>query len=269
MLHITGKLDNGYHNMQSVFFFIDHLCDFLMFDTERSFDEQAVDSDNSVYHAYSFLKDRYRSEIPLVNLTKNIPVSAGLGGGSSDAACFLYTVLHDVWSISINEIIDIAKDSHALGMDVPVFMHKLIYRSNLFFLDNGVGKFSEILMLPEMEPIFILIVNDGKTKLNTKSVFNRFVNEETKHMPTLDMMYIIDNLQHCQNSLQETAIKMKPCIEGILNDIDSSGAIFSRISGSGSSCFGVYDSMQSLATAEYILKGRYPIVVSNCIHHST
>ncbi|MDR0552980.1 MAG: hypothetical protein LBG13_02715 [Holosporales bacterium] len=209
----------------------------------------------------------YKRKIPFVRLVKNIPLCSGLGGGSSDAACFLYTVLHDIWNINIDEIIDIAKDSHVLGMDVPVFMHRLIHGGNLLFLD-GIGKFEEIQQLEgdlkeNLEigkDIFMLVVNNGKTKLHTKTVFSKW---RGNYVPRQSASYLLNNIQHCQNSLLETAVAMKPGIQKILDDIDLSGAVFSRMSGSGSSCFGLYNNLESLEIAKCILKRKYRIVVGN------
>lgn len=126
-LHITGRRPNGYHELQSIFQLID-LCDWLEF--EQTTDQQiqieglaSVDLEqNLIYRATQVLKPYAKSYFGLkIRLEKNIPMGAGLGGGSSNAATTLI-VVNQLWQCGLT-IEQLAELGVKLGADVPIFVH--------------------------------------------------------------------------------------------------------------------------------------------------
>lgn len=126
-LHITGRRENGYHELQSIFQLID-LYDWLEF--EQTDDQQiqieglaSVDLEqNLIYRAVQLLKPYAQTLTGLkIRLEKNIPMGAGLGGGSSNAATTLI-VLNQLWQCGLN-IEQLADLGVKLGADVPIFVH--------------------------------------------------------------------------------------------------------------------------------------------------
>ncbi|MFH7809837.1 4-(cytidine 5'-diphospho)-2-C-methyl-D-erythritol kinase [Acinetobacter sp. BSP-153] len=128
-LHITGRRENGYHELQSIFQLVD-LCDWLEFESRP--DQQiyieglnSVDlNQNLIYKATQILKPYAQTATGLsIHLEKNIPMGAGLGGGSSDAATTLI-VVNQLWQCGLNteQLADLAVQ---LGADVPIFVHGL------------------------------------------------------------------------------------------------------------------------------------------------
>ncbi|WP_151706765.1 4-(cytidine 5'-diphospho)-2-C-methyl-D-erythritol kinase [Acinetobacter sp. TUM15064] len=128
-LHITGRRENGYHELQSIFQLVD-LCDWLEFESRP--DQQiyieglnSVDlNQNLIYKATQILKLYAQTATGLsIHLEKNIPMGAGLGGGSSDAATTLI-VVNQLWQCGLNteQLADLAVQ---LGADVPIFVHGL------------------------------------------------------------------------------------------------------------------------------------------------
>ncbi|WP_110974377.1 4-(cytidine 5'-diphospho)-2-C-methyl-D-erythritol kinase [Acinetobacter sp. WCHAc060042] len=128
-LHITGRRENGYHELQSIFQLVD-LCDWLEFESRP--DQQiyieglnSVDlNQNLIYKATQILKPYAQTPTGLsIHLEKNIPMGAGLGGGSSDAATTLI-VVNQLWQCGLNteQLADLAVQ---LGADVPIFVHGL------------------------------------------------------------------------------------------------------------------------------------------------
>lgn len=126
-LHITGRRENGYHELQSIFQLID-LCDWLEF--EPRMDQEihieglnSVDlNQNLIYKATEILKPYAQTATGLsIRLEKNIPMGAGLGGGSSDAATTLI-VVNQLWDCGLNteQLADLGVQ---LGADVPIFVH--------------------------------------------------------------------------------------------------------------------------------------------------
>ena len=126
-LHITGRRDNGYHELQSIFQLID-LTDWLEFsqtdDLIISIDGlSSVDLEqNLIYKATQILKPFATKLTGLkIAIEKNIPMGAGLGGGSSNAATTLI-VVNQLWQCGLN-IEQLAELGLKLGADVPIFVH--------------------------------------------------------------------------------------------------------------------------------------------------
>ncbi len=126
-LHITGRRPDGYHELQSIFQLID-LCDWLEF--EQTADKQiqieglaSVDLEqNLIYRATQVLKPYAKAYSGLkIRLEKNIPMGAGLGGGSSNAATTLI-VVNELWDCGLT-IDQLAELGVKLGADVPIFVH--------------------------------------------------------------------------------------------------------------------------------------------------
>ncbi|WP_432209242.1 4-(cytidine 5'-diphospho)-2-C-methyl-D-erythritol kinase [Acinetobacter variabilis] len=126
-LHITGRRPDGYHELQSIFQLID-LCDWLEF--EQTDDQQiqieglsSVDLEqNLIYRAAQILQPYVKTPSGLIiRLEKNIPMGAGLGGGSSNAATTLI-VLNQLWHCGLNSE-QLAELGVKLGADVPIFVH--------------------------------------------------------------------------------------------------------------------------------------------------
>lgn len=126
-LHITGRRPNGYHELQSIFQLID-LCDWLEF--KQTDDQQiqieglsSVDLEqNLIYRAAQILQPYAKAPSGLIiRLEKNIPMGAGLGGGSSNAATTLI-VLNQLWYCGLNSE-QLAELGVKLGADVPIFVH--------------------------------------------------------------------------------------------------------------------------------------------------
>ncbi len=132
MLHITGRREDGYHELQTVFQFID-FSDELKFNL-RSDNEinrycndfSVPENEDIIIRAACLLREQYQHKAADKNfgaditLKKNIPMGAGLGGGSSDAATTL-VALNELWQMNFS-IDDLAEMGLSLGADVPVFV---------------------------------------------------------------------------------------------------------------------------------------------------
>lgn len=124
-LHITSQRDDGYHNLQTIFQLID-LYDYLTFDTGHtdivvSQIDQVNPQDNIVYKAAQLLKQYtgYSGGCH-IRIDKHIPMGAGLGGGSSNAATTLLA-LNQLWHTGLN-LQQLAELGRQLGADVPIFV---------------------------------------------------------------------------------------------------------------------------------------------------
>ncbi|RKW34480.1 MAG: 4-(cytidine 5'-diphospho)-2-C-methyl-D-erythritol kinase, partial [Lautropia sp.] len=127
-LHVTGRREDGLHLLETVFQFIDLQDDITLAvaptgTISRTHDPEGVsEADDLTLRAARALKAATGSPLGArITLTKHIPMGAGLGGGSSDAATVLLG-LNELWQtgLSRNQLIDIARP---LGADVPIFVH--------------------------------------------------------------------------------------------------------------------------------------------------
>ena len=127
-LHITGRRENGYHELQTIFQLID-LCDWMEFTpisnqsiSIAGLSEVSLEQ-NLIYRAMMMLKPYVKNEkLGIhVNIEKNIPMGAGLGGGSSNAATALL-IMNQLWQCGLNRD-QLAEIGVQLGADVPIFIH--------------------------------------------------------------------------------------------------------------------------------------------------
>lgn len=138
-LHINGRRDDGYHELQTLFIFLDH-CDWLRFHINNS---NQIDirpdladvplEQNLIYRAAMLLKQHSSQPLGVtIELDKRLPMGGGIGGGSSDAATTLVALNH-LWEINLS-VDELAELGRQLGADVPVFV-----RGHAAFAE-GVGE---------------------------------------------------------------------------------------------------------------------------------
>lgn len=269
MLHVTEKTFCGYHSLQSVFLFLDSLYDEIIFYPEVEFNNNSANiplvpkNTNLIHKSVEFLKKELGDVfIPHAEVNKNIPISAGLAGGSADLACFLNFVL-DFLNFSFEEKLSFAKKIIFLGSDVPICFYNNITGKNILAL-NGTGNIEEITEPAFcLDNLFIVIVNNFN-EVSTKKVFDSFEGNFLKKsdIKHIDINFIINSC----NSLQNTAINICCEISFMLEEIKKTNPIVCRMSGSGSSCFAIYDDFQKTEFAARILSEKFKFVIKMPIY---
>jgi 4-diphosphocytidyl-2-C-methyl-D-erythritol kinase len=226
-LEVTGKRPNGYHELESDVIFL-NLCDELEFETSEELIINSAIADNIILKAARRL---HPTKGVRITLKKNIPMGGGLGGGSADCAATLIA-LNQLWQLNLPEskLYEIGLE---LGADVPVCLFGQLNKTSTAHF-SGVG---EIVTFASPRPSwYFLLVNPNKN-LPTKDVFNEF--ELGTETPT----------GH-KNDLEYAAIKLVPEIAHILEYLRSTkGNLFARMTGTGSTCFAVYESFEGAAKA--------------------
>ncbi|SDM23750.1 4-(cytidine 5'-diphospho)-2-C-methyl-D-erythritol kinase [Maricaulis salignorans] len=185
-----------------------------------------------------------------IHLEKLIPVSAGLGGGSADAAATL-RALNRLWRLDwpTEKLAQLALE---LGADVPACLYSRPLRM------RGIGEWIE--MLGDVPPLFAVIVNAG-IPVSTADVFKAFDAGDPQPLiesaPDLDALP--DWLAGEPNDLQSAAISVAPDIARTLELIAATGRpSLVRMSGSGASCFGLYNSLYEAMQAAGLLRAALP-----------
>ncbi len=240
MLHITGQRQDGYHELQTVFQFID-FSDQLEFATRNDEclirhcdDFDVAENDDIIIHAATKLREKFLSRQPETDkrfgadiyLTKNIPTGAGLGGGSSDAATTLIA-LNILWKMqfSIDELAEIAL---TLGADVPVFV-----RGFAAFAE-GVGEKLSPLLLDENW--YLLLI--PPVHVSTKEIFSN--SQLTRDCSAIK---ICDLSRHeWRNVCTPVVVKNYPLVSQAIDIIGKYSKAY--MSGTGASVFAVFETKQ-------------------------
>jgi len=264
-LKIGKKLKSGYHNVQSVMQLVD-LHDNISFEKIKE-DEIIVESNNKdlegknnlAYDAAKNLKEKFKVKEGIkIRIDKNVPMAAGLGGGSSNAACALL-VLNKLWGIkaSKKKLIEIASK---IGSDVPFFIQG---ESSIV---EGMGE--KIKPLKKSASINVVLVNPGVKisttwaykqldKLKEKVKAKKRISEVITGIKKKDIKKIAENMH---NDFEVIAEKKHKIIKDIKKNFRKFSALNSMVVGSGPTVIGVYNSIYEAREAYFKLKDLYPFV---------
>lgn len=244
-LHITGRRDDGYHDLQTVFALLDY-GDRLHFQTADDLsltcDQPAlpVDETNLVQRAARLLAEETGCRAGArLHLEKRLPAGGGLGGGSSDAATALWG-LNALWRLGLDEI-RLADMALSLGADVPIFVHG----RNAWA--EGVG---ERLRAIELPPQWFLVVDPG-VAVSTARIFND--RELTRHSPAITLPPSLEaaTFAPLRNDCEAVARRHFPQIANLLEWLlEAAGN--ARMTGTGACCFARFADQQS---AQSLLQG--------------
>ena len=238
-LHIVKKRDDGYHNIESVLIPVP-INDALEITvnkkrkTEFSTTGIKIPSDgkiNLVERAFILLSESY--EIPTVDLDllKNIPIGAGLGGGSSDAASCLLG-LNNLFNLNISEK-KLLSLSAQLGADCSFFVkNKIVFTEGIgdvfTDLDINFSTYKFVVIYPEIHVSTIDAYKHIKPKKHTKDI------RDILKQP------IETWRNELKNDFEESVFKLYPKITKVKQEIYNSGAAYASMSGSGSAVFGIF-----------------------------
>ena len=253
-LEILSKDDRGFHNINSVFTHID-LSDEIMINESDKLDiifsgqfSNFIDH-NNIESLFSFLikKKLIRSDKYSINISKNIPVGAGLGGGSSNIAAIL-NFLKSKESIEEDEIVNVARE---LGSDIEFFLERkpaIVRQKGSIFRRIEYFKSTHLLLV---YPNFVLSTKEVYKKNNHFKLNSNFSMKDNQY--DLD-----DVLKKSTNMLEESAIELCPDIEIIINELSSfDGSTYQRMTGSGSCCFAVFEEKEKAIKAMNVLKNNH------------
>lgn len=253
-LDVTGKRENGYHDIKSLMVMTD-LCDEMIFSKserleiipEFSFDLKS----NLIYKAYELLKNKVGYDLPFkVEIKKNIPIAAGLAGGTSNGAACLYA-LNDLYDLNIPraELIEMSK---GLGAD---FTYMMTGGSKIA---KGIGD-----ILEGVDPIeldHVLIINPGYG-VSTKEVYQKIKidKERIDFSKILEGLYELDIEKlnfYLRNKMEDVVFSLHPDLLDIKNKLRAFNSA-PLMSGSGATIFGIFADEKSLEGAYDYFKEIY------------
>lgn len=248
-LHVTGQRADGYHLLDSLVVFAD-VGDRLWFDAAGVMtlevcgpfsDGVPSDARNLVWKAAEMAGWRGH-----IRLEKNLPNGAGIGGGSADAAAVLRHFLGD----KPQNVVGIEKVL-SLGADVPVCVSAVPQRM------SGIGDLlSRCWPIPECD---LVLINPG-ISVPTPVVFSALTDKSNDPMTEIysgtSLDEFTDWLRSQRNDLEPIAMELFPGIAKVLDALGD--AMFSRMSGSGATCFGIYPTANAANQAAVRIGARHP-----------
>tara|TARA_B100000029_G_scaffold107928_1_gene99218 strand:- start:3744 stop:4607 length:864 start_codon:yes stop_codon:yes gene_type:complete len=262
-LKVVKKLNDGYHNISSLITFC-RLHDIISISKSRNSKDNVSFSGkfktgihkekNTITKVLNLLRKEnlIKNQTFKINIKKNIPHGSGLGSGSSNAASLLnFLNIKMRLKLDSKKIVKIARK---VGFDVPINLKK---RNTLL-----IGQKEKLLRLNHKFKLNLLIVYPNLI-CSTKKIYK--INKKISSIK-LSPIYKIQNnkklikfLKYEKNDLQEAVIKIYPKIKKIINYIKlQKGCYFSRITGSGSACIGIFSNMRNAIYAKRLIKRKYP-----------
>lgn len=241
-LRVGRAREDGYHPLDSLVTFADWGDTItvrdeiaLMMSMSGEASEDLIEEENNlVLRAARALQDHAGIDKgAMIHLHKEIPVAAGLGGGSADAAATL-RALNQLWELDL-ELDELARIGLSIGADVPACLYSRPLRM------RGIGEWIELI---DNFPAFNAVLINPGVKVSTGKVFEAF--DETQPAELKEAKgrgpNVLAWLSREPNSLERPAMRVQPKIKKALQWLDrQDGVDLVRMSGSGASCFAIFE----------------------------
>ena len=268
-LHVVGERNDGYHLLDSLVCF-SFEGDVLHYEAAgtNSFSiigpeagVLSVDTDNQTYNLVVRARDILIRNFPSkskscrLSLEKNLPVASGIGGGSGDAAG-VFALLKQQWQIAASDE-KLLELGLTLGADVPMCLSAFLNRKSLRV--SGIG---EKLQPVDCCRIPMVLVNHGQS-ISTAEIFKLLGNRKSTALD-IDVANLsnpaslVNELKKTHNDLYECARSLAPELDDVLGILDGNGSLLSRMSGSGATCFGIYENIKRAKDAARKIKSQKP-----------
>lgn len=262
-LDVIRKREDGYHDLSMIMQTV-NLCDNIsikatdtgIIEMTSNYSWLPCDERNLVYKAAAIMKEKYDIKEGIsIHLDKNIPVAAGMAGGSSDCAATLVGI-RNLFKINADneELMAIGK---TLGADVPY----CILRGTA--LAEGIGE--KLTQLPPF-PNSTLLIAKPPINVSTAAVFGSFdLSKVDKHPDNEKMIELIKNkdlqgiCDNMCNVLESVTVKNYPIIDTIKKAMINKGAIGSLMSGSGPTVFGFFENYDKALNALKYIRAKHHI----------
>lgn len=241
-LHVVAKRPDGFHNIETVFYPIDW-CDALEVIENRQSSEpfvysqsgihiDAAPEQNLIHQAWKIIREEKNLPSMKVHLHKHIPMGAGLGGGSSDAAHFI-NLLSEQFGLGFSETERLNLASR-IGADCAFFI-----RNRPVYAAGRGDVFSEVRV--NLDSLYILVVYPN-VHSNTKEAYDGLTPQKPKNdLLSLLKLPVWQWSDLVVNDFEMSIFKKYPVIKLLKDDLYAAGALYASMSGSGSAVFGIFE----------------------------
>ncbi len=253
-LHVRRRREDGYHDIETLFAFAQHgdqlqasLADTLSLTIDGPFGTGlSADDDNLVMQAAHRLRAHFSiSNGASIRLTKNLPIASGIGGGSADAAAAA-RLLNRLWDIQASEQ-ELADILAPLGADIPA----CVFSRTSF--GSGTGTALELRDDSNIPARHLLLVNPLQS-VSTAAIFKAWDGQDKGPVARRD---IWQAALLGRNDLEPIAAGICPAITDILDVLARANPVLVRMSGSGATCFALFNEAKDLETAKAHLDPRW------------
>jgi 4-diphosphocytidyl-2-C-methyl-D-erythritol kinase len=241
-LRVTGKRQDGFHDIETIFYPAG-LCDALEFVVPSGnvkADELVVTGinigsrpkENLVMRAVKKMREKYDLPFLKIHLHKKIPASAGLGGGSSDAACMIKSI-NKCFGLEIDSVI-LRRIALEIGSDCPFFIDPVPS------VATGRG---EILKPTNYLPegLILILLNCG-IRISTRDAYNNCIpGKPSASLEDLVKLHPSEWKDLIINDFEHYVFSLYPEVEDLKNSLYRAGALYSSMSGSGSTIYGIFN----------------------------
>ncbi|WP_423149384.1 4-(cytidine 5'-diphospho)-2-C-methyl-D-erythritol kinase [Rubrolithibacter danxiaensis] len=236
-LNVISRRNDGYHDLETVFYPI-RIYDGLEIAEapELSFETSGNEipgfaNENLCLKAYQLIKKDFDIPFVKIHLHKKIPIGAGLGGGSSDAA-FLIRLINENFNLNLNRE-QMENYTRQLGADCTFFLHnKPVFAygkgDKLEYLTLDLSSYFVVLVMPEVH------VSTGEAYRGVKP------HRPEQSLKELITLPVEEWKTYVKNDFEESVFKNHPEIRGVKAALYESGAVYASMSGSGSSVYGIF-----------------------------
>jgi 4-diphosphocytidyl-2-C-methyl-D-erythritol kinase len=256
-LKVLGKGSDGYHKLESLFAFTDLVDELEVVKSEQFNIEisgefaQLLDPKKNLFLTiFKYFSEEFNIDDNLhIKVKKNIPIGGGLGGGSSNAASFMMA-LNNIFELNLSKE-RLQEISLKFGSDIAFFFED---RASII-----KGRGEKIDNFPEFKALSALLVNP-KIHLSTGDIFDNLGQNYSDEIDTAKLLKrdVFDLTESLANDLEASAIRAAPDIKVIIENLKNNGAEISKMSGSGSSCFGVFLNEDDLEHALDFFTEKFP-----------
>jgi len=257
-LEILSKRNDGFHNLNSLMCFC-NIGDKIKISKSESyslnitgpFSDDLKSKNNIITDTLKKLEIFFNKKFSVsIVLEKNLPISSGMGGGSSNAATIVRAIIN-IFNLNVKKL-DLDKLLLSIGSDVPFCFY------GKPSIVSGIGE--KVVFLKHLEDLKVLLVNP-LVEISTKSIFHqiKYFNTNPTNFPRekINRSKLIDILNQSKNDLQYIVTKKNTQVNEVIdffkNETESS---FYRMTGSGATCFGVFDTYSHMKKAEVKLKNK-------------
>lgn len=263
-LLITGKREDGYHLLDSLVVFADYgdeiilsPADELTLEVCGPFSKSLkADDNNLALKAARMMKEHFSyAGGAKITLIKKLPVSSGIGGGSADAAATIRGMM-EIMNIE-GHTSELESMALSLGADVPVCLQSQNIRM------RGIGERFEPFDFDS--PLHLLLVNPG-VSVSTAEIFQKrsarkapFSQDRALPEKVKNLSQIVEILSESANDLEQEACLAAPEIKTVLTALKSNeNCLLARMSGSGATCFGLYEKRAEAEAIGHALQQAHP-----------
>jgi 4-diphosphocytidyl-2-C-methyl-D-erythritol kinase len=246
-LNITERRTDGYHNLETIFYPINIKDALEVIESDKlSFETTGLEipgdmEDNLCVKGYHLLKKDFDLPPVAIHLHKHIPIGAGLGGGSADAAFFI-TLVNKKFELGLSndQMMDYAR---ILGADCAFFIES----KPVFAFERG-DEFEKIKL--DLSAYKIVVVMPP-VEISTSEAFRGIKPTPVKDS-LMELIYlpVKEWRKHIKNDFEESIFKNHAGIRGIKASLYEAGALYASMSGSGASVFGIFENTPDLSFLE-------------------